>query len=878
MPIENPLLSPSTLPYGLPDYSVILPEHYLPAFEAAFAEHKKEVASITRVRSMPTFENTLVALETSGKLLGDVARTFYTVSSADATPEVQEIEETLAPLMSAHQDSIQLDAALYWRVKTVHDQLDELALEPEQRYLVERWYLEMTLAGAGLDDDAEGAPARAQSAAVDAHHEVREEPARRHQRARGRGRRRRRARRARPRASCRRRAEAAKARTSTASGSSPSCCPPATRTSPRSRAATIRARIIGGVALPRLARRRARQPRGAARDRPAARRAGRAARVTASTPVVTADETAGSPEAVRDMLGRLAPPAARNARREQAALQAIIDAGAQPFALEAPTGRSTPRRCAQAKYDVDTAALRPWFEAERVLQDGVFFAAERALRHHVHRARRPRRPTTPTRACSRSATQDGSPVGLYVLDLYTRDSKRGGAWMNSLVIAVATARHAAVVVNNLNVPKPAPGEPTLLTFDEVTTFFHEFGHALHGLFATGDLPEARRHRTCSATSSSSRARSTRCGCSGPRCSTTTRATTRPASRCPGESSSGSGPRRRSTRGSRPASTSPPRCSTRRGTRSRPSRRPAVTDVAAFEAKALAAVGLDNPAVPTRYSSTYFAHIFSGGYGAGLLLLHLERGARRRHRRVVQGERRPHPGERRPVPALRARCRRLEGPARRLPRVPRARRRHPAAPGAPRPRRPDASLPTAAIRAAAAARDPTPSFVRTLATCRCTVCGLRCSRPAICASVRPSAIRAMISRSRVVRSATASVLDSVPAPTRTSGRSTPRKRSIRSATSSASPYQGKCAEPSRGWKIAPENTIGEFATEPEPDGTIATPMQHERVRGHARGPRRRVEVDGPRREPIAAWSARRARRWRRATSSRCAAVASGRKSR
>ena len=93
MPIENPLLSPSPLPYGLPDYSVIRPEHYLPAFEAAFAEHAQEVAAITRVRSMPTFENTLVALETSGKLLGNVARTFYTVSSADATPEIQEIEE-----------------------------------------------------------------------------------------------------------------------------------------------------------------------------------------------------------------------------------------------------------------------------------------------------------------------------------------------------------------------------------------------------------------------------------------------------------------------------------------------------------------------------------------------------------------------------------------------------------------------------------------------------------------------------------------------------------------------------------------------------------------------------------------------------------------
>ena len=154
MPIENPLLSPSTLPYGLPDYSAIRPEHYLPAFEAASPRISRRSPRSPACARCPPSRTRFVALEASGKLLGDVSRTFYTVSSADATPEIQEIEETLAPLMSAHQDSIQLDAALYWRVKTVHDQLDELELEPEQRYLVERHYREMSHAGAGLDDEA----------------------------------------------------------------------------------------------------------------------------------------------------------------------------------------------------------------------------------------------------------------------------------------------------------------------------------------------------------------------------------------------------------------------------------------------------------------------------------------------------------------------------------------------------------------------------------------------------------------------------------------------------------------------------------------------------------------------------------------------------
>ena len=122
----NPLLIDAPLPYGLPDYRTIAPEHYLPAFERAFAEHRAEIDALTRVRSIPTFENTMVAWERSGDLLGRVARTFYTVSSADATAAIQRIEETLAPLMAAHEDAILLNSALYWRVKVLHDALDQL--------------------------------------------------------------------------------------------------------------------------------------------------------------------------------------------------------------------------------------------------------------------------------------------------------------------------------------------------------------------------------------------------------------------------------------------------------------------------------------------------------------------------------------------------------------------------------------------------------------------------------------------------------------------------------------------------------------------------------------------------------------------------------
>ena len=150
--VNNPLLAPPSLPYDLPPYGSIAVEHYLPAFHEAFARQRDEIDAITAQTEPATFENTLVALERSGELLGRVSRTFYTVTGADGTPEIQAVEEQLAPLMSAHRDAIQLDAALFARIAAVHDQLDELGLDAESRYLVERHHREMSLAGAGLDD------------------------------------------------------------------------------------------------------------------------------------------------------------------------------------------------------------------------------------------------------------------------------------------------------------------------------------------------------------------------------------------------------------------------------------------------------------------------------------------------------------------------------------------------------------------------------------------------------------------------------------------------------------------------------------------------------------------------------------------------------
>ncbi|MET0260904.1 MAG: M3 family metallopeptidase, partial [Gaiellaceae bacterium] len=610
---ENPLLSPSTLPYGLPDYSVIRPEHYLPAFEQAFAAQKREIGAITMVRSMPTFENTMVALETSGKLLGDVSRTFYTVSSADATPEIQEIEEELAPLMSAHHDSIELDSALYWRIKTIHEQLEDLELSPEQRYLVERRFREMSHAGAGLDDAA-----KEQLTALNQRLSTLTTTFEKNL--------------LRDTNELAVVFDDAAELDGLAEGELSAAAQAAADRGLKGRWVVTLTLFTGHPYLSSLTNRasrkrildasRARGSRDGENDNRAvlreivklrAERAGLLG-YDSHAAYVTSDETAGSPEAVHDLLRRLAVPAARNASREQAALQAIIDAEPEPFALEAHDWAFYTEKVRAAEYDLDRGALRPWFEAERVLQEGVFHAATE-LYGVTFAEREDLGAYHPDARVFEVSNADGSPVGLFVLDLYTRDTKRGGAWMNSIVSQSRLRGTQPIVVNNLNVPKPAAGKPTLLTLDEVTTLFHEFGHALHGLFATVTYPHfagTNVFRDFVEFPSQvnemwiywpeildTYARHADTGEPLPRDVVEKLR----ASEAFNQGFATSEYLAASWLDQAWHSLSAAEAASE-------------IDVTAFEAAALADIGLDNPAVPTRYSSTYFAHVFSGGYSAG----------------------------------------------------------------------------------------------------------------------------------------------------------------------------------------------------------------------------------------------------------------------
>lgn len=617
--MTNPFFTPSPLPFSLPPFADITDGDYRPGFEAGFAEQRAEVDAITGDPAAPTFENTIVALERSGRLLARVEAVFGNKSSSDSSDETNALELELAPAFAAHADAIRLDPVLFARIRAVYDMLGTEAtahLDPEEVYLVERYHSEFSRAGAGLgDDDKERlrdlnsqlstlttrfeknllADTNDLAVLVDDVAELDglddDSIASLAAAAADRG-------------------QSGYLITLYLFTGHPLLASLTNR--------DLRARIMAAS--------RARGSRGGENDNRqilldiVKLRAERAALLGFETHAayVTAGETAKTPEAVRDLLSRLAPPAAENARVEQAALQAIAeqDPGFSGR-IEAPDWAFYTERVRSATYDFDASAMRPYFEAERVLRDGVFFAAS-GLYGLSFTERTDLAAYHPEARVFEVGDADGSPVGLYLLDLYTRDSKRGGAWMNPLVSQSALLEPLPVVVNNLNVPKPPAGSPTLLTLDEVTTLFHEFGHALHGLFARVGYPHFSGTNV-DRDFVEFPSQVNEMWILWPEVLENYAVHHVTGERMPDElvakllAAEGFNQGFETSEYLAAALLDQAWHSL---TFEEASELSSVDDVAAFEARALEAVGLDNPAVPTRYSSTYFAHTFSGGYDAG----------------------------------------------------------------------------------------------------------------------------------------------------------------------------------------------------------------------------------------------------------------------
>ena len=608
---ENPFFSRSELPYELPPFGVIGEEHYLPAFERGMAEQLDEIAAITGNPEPPTVENTIVALERSGQALTRVSAVFFNQTSSDTNPEVQRIEADIAPKLAAHADTIHLDFALFERITAVYEARDSLGLDAETRRLVERYHTDFVRAGAQLDapaqdrlrgineelsalsttfeqnllaDTNELAIVLDDVAELDGLSEDAIGAA----------------------------AEAARARGLDGKYVLELRLPTGQPALAALTDRAVRERVMRAS--------RSRGSRGNAYDnsKVAVRMAGlRAERARLlgypdHATYVLADRTAKAPAALDPMLSQLVPAAVANARAEARELQAAIDGEGAGFELQPWDWARYSERARKARFDVDAADLRPYFELESVLHDGVFFAATK-LYGLTFTARPDLVTYHPDARAYEVFDADGSPMGLFIADFYARASKRGGAWMNSFVEQSHLLGTKPVVVNNLNIPKPPAGEPALLTFDEVNTAFHEFGHALHGLFSNVTYPRF------SGTSVSRDfveypSQVNEMWAVWTEVLRTYARHYRTREPMPGDLLDRLLASQQWGEGFRTTEYLAAALLDQAWHRLSPDDLP--DDVAAFEAQALERAGVAFAPVPPRYSSTYFAHIFAGGYGAG----------------------------------------------------------------------------------------------------------------------------------------------------------------------------------------------------------------------------------------------------------------------
>jgi len=484
--VENPFFAPSELELQFPRFDLIRNEHYLPAFERGMQEQLAEIGEITTQTAEPSFANTLVPLEISGQMLSRVLTVFFALSSAHTNDGIQELEVEISPRLSAHRDSILLDSTLFARVKAVYDVRDTLGLDPESLRLVEETYKDFVLSGAQLDEQQKErlkainaelaeletrfdqnvlAEVNASAVIVDSREELGGLSDAEIQTA----------------------ADAAAARDLPGK-----FVLPLLNTSGQPLLTTLENRALRQRIMETSLVRGSRGNEFDNRDvlsRTFHLRAERAQLLgyPSHAAVQLAKQTAQTVEAVQERLADLIPRAVANAEREAAELQAQLQAEGVDFQLAAWDWAYYAEKVRQQKFSFDESQLKPFFELDNVLQKGVFFAA-----NQIYGISFRERADLPVYEDSVRVFEvleaDGSTLAFFLFDPYARSSKRGGAWMNDYVAQSALMETQPIVANHQNVPKPPAGEPTLLTFDEVTTMFHEFGHALHGMFSNVTYP------------------------------------------------------------------------------------------------------------------------------------------------------------------------------------------------------------------------------------------------------------------------------------------------------------------------------------------------------------------------------------------------------
>ncbi len=484
-PAANPLLTASTLPYQAPPFDLIKDEHYLPAFEQGMSEQLAEIAKIADSTEPPTFENTIEAMERSGETLNRVRRIFGGLVQADTNDARQAIQKEVNPKLAAHQDEILLNGKLFARVKAIYDARDALT-DPQQKRLVEVDYDRFVRAGANLSDADKDMMRKLNVeettlstkfhtqlvAATAAAAVVVDDAAQLDGLSEG---------------EIAAAAAAAKARNLDGKWllSLQNTTTQPVLVSLKNR--ELRARVL------KASETRTEQSDGndtrAVIQRLAQLRAEKARLLGFATfaDYQLGDQMAKTPDMALKLLTDTVPAASARALREAADIQKIIDDQNGGFTLTASDWDFYAEQVRKAKYDLDESEIKPYFELNNVLENGVFHAATQM--YGITFKERKDIPTYhPDMRVFEVFNEDGSPLALFYTDYFKRDSKSGGAWMDVFVEQDALAGTLPVVYNVCNYTKPAEGQPALISFDDVITLFHEFGHAVHGMFSNSKYP------------------------------------------------------------------------------------------------------------------------------------------------------------------------------------------------------------------------------------------------------------------------------------------------------------------------------------------------------------------------------------------------------
>ncbi len=481
----NPFYATSTLPYQTPPFDKIKDTDYEPAIDAGIVEHMKEIDAIANNPAAPTFDNTMVALEKSGQLYSRVTQIFNGVTQANSSPELERVQDVEAPKMAAHDDGIFLNTKLFERIATLYQEMDSLGLNDEQRRLLDVYYKKFVQQGAQLSaadkeklkkmNEEESTlenqfRSKLLGATKEAAFHTESKDALRGLSA----------------ADLEAAEEAAKAR------KLPGYVLPMQNTTQQPILSSLEERATrqavfeaswtrterGGMndtrgLIAHLAKLRAEKAKLLGYDNFAAWN--------------LTDQMAKTPEAAIKFMDDLAPASAKNAKEEAGEIQALIDKQQGGFKLQPWDWEFYSEQIRKARYDYDENETKPYFEVWNVLQNGVFYAANQMYgitfkeRHDI--------PVySPDMRVWEVFDADGKPLALWMCDYFKRDNKSGGAWMDVFVPQAKLLGTLPVVYNVANFPKPAAGEPALITYTDVTTMFHEFGHALHGMFSDATYP------------------------------------------------------------------------------------------------------------------------------------------------------------------------------------------------------------------------------------------------------------------------------------------------------------------------------------------------------------------------------------------------------